>query len=91
MDIEWIEKHKDNIDFFSHELPRLLGSPETKGKFFIICHERFMGKFETFEEAMREAMATCPRNEFIIQQAIDESDTVSFLYNQLHGEEPEAG
>jgi hypothetical protein len=88
MDIEWIEKHKKDIDYFGSMLPRLLQSADTRGKFFIVRNETLAGQFDTFEKALRVATENYNRDEYIIQQAIDESDTVSFLYSQIHGEEP---
>ena len=87
LDLEWIEKHKKDIDYFSSVLPKLLQSADTKGKFYLIRNQNLEAQFDTFEEALRVATEKYHQDEYIIQQAIDESDTVSFLYSQIHGEE----
>ena len=82
----WSEKQRKDLEFFKRELPSLLQSPLTKGKFVLIHNESVKGAYDTFEAALKEAASLYTQDEFIIQQVLADSDTVSFLFSALRDE-----
>lgn len=72
-----------NYDFFLKHLQEYLSSPILKGKFVQIFNEELTGAFDTFEAAYVDACAKLPLGEFIIQQVIDGSETVEFLWSAV--------
>jgi len=74
------EKQKVNSAYFKQNLNQFLSNPMLKNKFIIIHDEKMVGSFDSFENALNDAIQKYPNNEFVIQQVISESDTVSFLF-----------
>lgn len=80
----WSNAQKENLAFFKKELKNFLQNELYKGKFIIIHDKQVKGIFDTFEAAINFAVSKYPRNEFVIQQVIDESDTINFLFSALN-------
>jgi hypothetical protein len=72
-----------NVQFFRSKLPELLANPLLNGKFVVLHSEAVKASFDTFDAALRHAVATFPADEFIIQQVVDDNATVSFLSTAL--------
>jgi hypothetical protein len=68
-----------NIQFFRSELPKLLGNALLRGKFVVVHDKEVRATFDTFDAALRHAIAHFPPDEFIIQQVVEDNATVSFL------------
>ena len=74
------ERQKENLEYFKENLDTYLADKLLKAKFIVIHDKKKYGVFDSFEKAITEAVASLPRDEFIIQQVISESDTVNFLF-----------
>lgn len=72
-----------NYAFFMKNLPVYLSNPITKGKFAVFCDEEMKGVYDTFEAAYEDACAKFQMGEFIIQQIIDSSDVVEFIWSAV--------
>jgi len=68
-----------NAAFFHKELGNLLLNPLFKNKFVVVQGEQLQGSYDSFEEALKFAIANYSANEFIIQQVIDEREQINFL------------
>lgn len=73
------EKQKKNIEFYEGHVNEYLSDDLKKNKFLVIHDERVKGIYDTFDAALQYAVANLPKNEFIIQQVIDNKDIVSYL------------
>jgi hypothetical protein len=73
------EKKNANVQFFRGRLPELVKDPILRGKFVVVHELAVKNAFDTFDGALRFALANFPEDEFIIQQVVADSDTVSFL------------
>lgn len=72
-------KQKENYDFFSEHIAEYLKNPIMKNKFAVICNKEIKAVYDSFGSAYDAACAQYPMDEFIVQQIIDESETVEFL------------
>ncbi len=72
-----------NIQFFRAELPTLLANPLFRQKFVVVSEREVKAWFDTFDAALRHAVANYSNDEFIVQQVVDESATVSFVHAAL--------
>lgn len=77
------EAQQKNYKFFSEHLAEYLKDPITNGKYAVIYEEELKGVYDTFESAYSYACANLPVGEFIIQQVIDSSDVVEFLWSAV--------
>jgi hypothetical protein len=83
MDDFWTKEQKENLAYFKDNLQKFLSDPLLKFKYVIIYNKDVVGRFDTFEAALVEAVSKYPQNAYIIQQIISEKDTVSFLYSAM--------
>lgn len=72
-----------NYDFFAAHLPEYLSNPILRGKFVVICDEKLIAAYDTFESAYESSCSTLPIGDFIIQQVIDNSEIVEFLWSAV--------
>lgn len=77
------EKQNANYQFFASHLAEYIENPLIKGKFGIFCEERLQGTFDSFDAAYSEACTRFPTDEFIIQQIVDSSAVVEFLWSSV--------
>lgn len=77
------EKQKANYQFFESQLQEYLKNPLTKGKYGIFCNQELQGLFDSFDAAYSEACTKYPTDEFIIQQIVDSSTVVEFLWSTV--------
>ena len=61
-----------NYEWFKNNLPKLM--EKHRGKYLIIINEALSGCFETFDEALAEALKTAKPGEFLIQRCISEEE-----------------
>jgi hypothetical protein len=73
------EKKTANVQYFRSHLAELLGNPLLRGKFVVVYDETVKGAYDTFDVALRSALAQFPAEDFIIQQVIEDNSVVSFL------------
>ena len=77
------EKQSANYRFFQSHLGEYLDNPLTKGKFGVFFNESLQGTFDSFDAAYSEACSKFPTSEFIIQQLVDSSEVVDFLWSAV--------
>ena len=77
------EAQQKNLNFFSEHLTDYLNNPITNGKYAVIHEQDLKGVYDTFEAAYADACANLPIGEFIIQQVINNSDVVEFLWSAV--------
>lgn len=77
------EKQQKNYDFFSLHLNEYLDDPIKRNKYAVFCEEEIKGAYDTFDAAYIAACAQFPQDEFIIQQIVDSSDIVEFLWSAV--------
>jgi hypothetical protein len=71
-----------NYEFFKKHLGEYLTDPLKKGKHAVIYDLKLQGLFDTFEAACVFAYSTSA-NDFVVQQIIDESEIVDYLYSAV--------
>jgi hypothetical protein len=69
-----------NIDFFKSKLKQLLADKLFANKFVIIHNSEIQGVFDSFEAAITEAANRYPADEFVVQEVVDESQNVNYLF-----------
>jgi len=70
---------EDNIQAFRSKLPELLTNPLLRGKFVVVHAKEVKASFDTFDAALRHAVANYPTTEFIVQRVIEDSATINYL------------
>ena len=78
--VELSEKQQEDLKFFYSKLDELLANKLYKYKFALIHDKNIEGFFDTFENAISEAVSRFPPYEFVIQQIISEEDISEFIY-----------
>jgi hypothetical protein len=80
MDEYFTEAQKENLHYFQENLADFLANPLYKHKYAVIFDKKIVGIFDTFGNAIREAVATLPERNYVIQQIIGDDEIVGFLY-----------
>lgn len=68
-----------NIDYFRANVAEWLKDEKLRNKFVVIDSQTIRGSFDTFDAALRDAVARFPSADFVIQQIIDESEIINFI------------
>ena len=74
------EKQQENYKYFVSKLSEFLTDSQLKNKFLVIKDKQVQGNFDTFERAIEFAVNKFPENDYVVQQAIDESEKINFIY-----------
>jgi hypothetical protein len=80
MDEYFTETQKENLQYFQENLAGFLANPIYKHKFAIIHNKNVYGIFDTFNNAIENAVSSLPQGEYVIQQIIGEDEVIDFLY-----------
>lgn len=72
-----------NYDFFTAHLQDYLADPILRGKFVVICGEELVAVYDTFESAYENSCSKFPLGDFVIQQVVDSSEIVEFLWSAV--------
>ena len=72
-----IKDQEKNYAFFKANLTKYLNDPLKNGKYVVIYNEELKCIFDTFDAAIRYAVANFPVG-FIIQKIIDQNKIVNF-------------
>ena len=72
------EQRKD-YKFFNEHLPEYLKDKRLVGKHLVIAGQTVRGFFDTFDAALKSALASYTFGQFIIQEVVDENEIVHFL------------
>ena len=75
------EKQKEDLAFFYGRFDELLANQLYKHKFVLIHNKNISGVFDTFENALSDAVSKFQPGDYIIQQIISETETSGFLYS----------
>lgn len=62
------ERQKEDYRFFEERLPALLADKMLAGKFVVISNHKEQGFYDTFENALNEALLRFEFGDFIIQE-----------------------
>ena len=72
---------QENLQFFYNKLDELLSDPLLKYKFVLIHDKKIEGAFDSFENALTNAVSRFQPYEFVIQQVISNTEVSGFLYS----------
>ena len=75
------EQQQEDLQFFYSELNELLANPLYKHKYALIHDKNVEGIFDTFENAITDAVSRFQPYDFVIQQIISDKETQDFLYS----------
>ncbi len=75
------ETQLKDYEFFRTNLTEYLKNPLLADKYVIIWNETLINSFDSFNLAINSALSNYSPEEFIIQQVIDESNIINFLYS----------
>ena len=75
------DKQKLDITFFDKNLEIWAADPLLNLKFAVISDQNLQGFFDTFENALSNAVSKFQPYDFIIQQIIKEEEISDFLYS----------
>ena len=76
-------KQKEVLKFFQGNLNGLANDPSYNLKYVIIYKDDVSGVFDTFDEALEEAVVKYPKHDFIIQQVVPQNRVANFLYSAI--------
>jgi hypothetical protein len=75
------EKQQEDLQYFYNKRGELLENPIYKHKFVLIHSKNIAGMFDTFENAITNAVSKFQPGEFIIQQIIPDAEISGFIYS----------
>ena len=75
------EKQQEDLNFFYSKLDDLLANPLHKHKYALIHNKNIEGFFDTFENALTDAVSKFPPYDYVIQHIISKSEVSGFLYS----------
>ena len=73
------EKQNKCIEFFDTNINEFLKEPMLINKYIVIYDESIKGSFDSFELALEYALSNFNKDEFIIQQVINNHEIISFI------------
>ena len=75
------ERQQEDLNFFHDKLDEWLANPLYRHKYVLIHNKDIKGFFDTFENAINDAVSKFSPGEYIIQQVISETEISEFLYS----------
>jgi len=75
------EKQQEDLKFFYSKLEELLENQLYKHKYALIHDKKIEGVFDTFENALSDAVSKFIPGEYVIQQIISKKEVSGFLYS----------
>ena len=75
------EKQQEELEFFYSKLEDLLVDPLYKHKYALIHDKNIVGVFDTFENAITDAVSKFQPYDYVIQQIISKTEVTGFLYS----------
>lgn len=76
-------RQQDDYKFFTEHLPEFLKDKRLIGKYLVIADKAEQGFYDTFETALQSALTKYSMGDFIIQEVVDESQIVNFVFPAL--------
>jgi hypothetical protein len=71
------DRQKEAVIFFKENLDSWVNNPLYRYKYVVIRENAIVGMFDTFNNAITDAVPKYPDNDFIIQQIISDEDFVN--------------
>jgi len=75
------EKQQEDLKYFYNELDELLANPLYRHKYALIHDKKVEGVFDTFENAITDAVSKFQPCDYVIQQIISQTEVSNFLYS----------
>jgi len=75
------EKQQEDLNFFYSQLDDLLGKPLYRYKYALIHDKSIEGFYDTFENAITDAVSKFQPGDYVIQQIISQTEVSGFLYS----------
>jgi len=79
MESYFTEKQLQNIEFFNENVGNYVENPLLLNKYVIIHNEELINSFDNFENALEYALNKLPKNEYIIQRVIENTEIINFI------------
>ena len=74
-------KQQENLKFFYSKFDELFANPLYKHKYALVGNNSIEGVFDSFENALGEAVIKFQPGDYVIQQIISQTETTGFLYS----------
>jgi len=75
------EKQQEDLKFFYSKLDNLLETSLYKYKYALIHDKSIEGFYDTFENAITDAVSKFQPGDYVIQQIISQTEVSGFLYS----------
>ena len=75
------EKQQENLKFFYSKFDELTANQLYKHKYALVHNQTIEGFFDSFENALGDAVSKYQPGEYVIQQVISKTETTGFLYS----------
>jgi len=75
------EVQQDDLKFFYSKFDELIANQLYKHKYALVHNKAIEGFFDSFENALTDAVSKYQPGEYVIQQIISETETSGFLYS----------
>ena len=75
------ERQKEDLKFFYSKFDELFANQLYKHKYALVHNKNVEGFFDSFENALGDAVSKYQPGEYVIQQIISKSETTGFLYS----------
>ena len=75
------EKQQLDLKFFYDKLDELLANPLSRHKYALIHDQKIEGVFDTFENAITDAVSKFQPCDYVIQHIISKTEVSGFLYS----------
>jgi len=72
-------KQKESYVYFTEKFDELYNNPLYRYKFVVISGDSLLGIFDTFQNAIRDAVGKYKTGDYIIQELVRDDERVSFL------------
>jgi hypothetical protein len=77
------DKQQEDLKFFYSNLKDLLANPLYKHKYALVHDKKIEGVFDTFENAITDAVSKFQPCDYVIQHIISNTEVSGFLYSAL--------
>jgi len=75
------DKQQEDLKFFYSKLNELLANALYRHKYALIHDQKIEGVFDTFENAITDAVSKFQPCDYVIQHIISQTETSGFLYS----------
>jgi len=75
------EQQQEDLKFFYGKLDELLADQLYRHKYALIHNKKIEGVFDTFENALGDAVSKFQPGDYVIQQIISKTEVSGFLYS----------